>query len=269
MNFYNKRDFLVTCSFFVFHFNRGKYFQWTTDHDVIMCREVLVSEPYKFKPRTPERGQSWESVAQQLNSIHQPSFRVTARSVRDRLTLLSTKYAQKSRMEEKASGIEVEQTELDSLLEEILEREKEAKKDLESKDRDKKSKVEKEKATAEEVRKRALERMAKPKVEDQENKQKKPKVRRSTAEAIDYLRERSDNEADYRKQELEVRRREMEVQSEKQDQAHKQQQAMFTALMAQMQMQQQSQQNMQALLAAQQEQQTKLRKAFFENKKKE
>ena len=49
-----------------------------TDHDVIMCREVLVSKPYKFKPRTPERGQSWESVAQQLNSIHQLSFRVTA-----------------------------------------------------------------------------------------------------------------------------------------------------------------------------------------------
>ena len=157
-----------------------------------------MSEPYKFEPRTPERGQSWESVAQQLDSIHQPSFRVTARSVRDRLTLLSTKYAQNLRMEEKASGIDVEQTDLDSLLEEILEREKEAKKDLESKDRDKKSKVEKEKATAEEVRKRALERMAKPKVEDQENKQKKPKVRRSTAEAIDYLRERSDNETDYR-----------------------------------------------------------------------
>ena len=111
--------------------------------------------------------------------------------------------------------------------------------------------------------------MAKPKVEDQENKQKKPKVRRSTAEAIDYLRERSDNETDYRKQELEVRRREMELQSEKQDQAHKQQQAMFTALMAQMQMQQQSQQSMQALLAAQQEQQTKLLKAYFENKKKD
>ena len=72
-------------------------------------------------------------------------------------------------MEEKASGIDVEQTDLDSLLEEILEREKEAKKDLESKDRDKKSKVEKEKAKAEEVRKRgkrALERMAKPKVEN-------------------------------------------------------------------------------------------------------
>ena len=122
-----------------------------------------------FQDTPPERGQSWESVAQQLNSINQPSFGVTTRSIRDQLTLLSTKYAQNLRMEEKASGIDVEQTDLDSLLEEILEREKEAKKDLESKDRDKKSKVEKEKATAEEVRKRgkrALERMAKPKVED-------------------------------------------------------------------------------------------------------
>ena len=65
-------------------------------------------------------------------------------------------------MEEKMLGIEVEQTEFDSLLEEILEQEKEAKKDLEWKDWDKKSEVEKEKMTAEEVRKRALERMAKP-----------------------------------------------------------------------------------------------------------
>ena len=70
-----------------------------------------------------------------------------------------------------------------------MEQEKEA--NLESKDGDKKSKVEKEKATAEEVRKRALERMAKPKLEDHENKQKKPKVRRSTPEAIDYLREQT------------------------------------------------------------------------------
>ena len=60
-----------------------------------------MSEPYKFKLRTPERGQAWESVAQQLNSTHQPIFR----SVRDRFSLLSTKYAHKLRMEEKASGI--------------------------------------------------------------------------------------------------------------------------------------------------------------------
>lgn len=52
--------------------------------------------------------------------------------------------------------------ELDNLLEEILEQENDAKKELDSKDLEKKSKADKEKATAEEVRKRLMERMAKP-----------------------------------------------------------------------------------------------------------
>ena len=233
-----------------------------------MCREVLVSEPYKFKLRTPERGQAWESLAQQLNSIHQPKFRVTARSVRDRFSLLSTKYAQKLRMEERASGIEVEQTELERLIDEILEREKDAKRELDSKDREKKSKADKEKATAEQVRKQAMERMAK-RSDDQENKQKKPKIRRSTGDAIEYLRERSENDREHKKEELEVRKREIEVQAEKQDQAQKQQQAMFSALMAQIQQQQQQQQNVQVMLVAQQQQQTKLLMAFMESNKKQ
>ena len=227
----------------------NKYFQWTTDHDVIMCREVLVSEPYKFKLRTPERGQAWESVAQQLNSIHQPIFRVTTRSVCEWFSLLSIKYAHKLRMEEKASGIEVEQSELEKLIEEILEREKNAKSELESKDREKKSKAEKEKASAEEVRKQAMERMAKPKGVDEENKEKKPKIRQSTADAIDYLREKSSNEREYRKEELEIRKGEIQLQAEKQDQTQRQQQqAMFSAMMAQIQQQQQQLQNMMSLM---------------------
>lgn len=52
--------------------------------------------------------------------------------------------------------------ELDNLLEEILEQENDTKKELDSKDLEKKSKADKEKATAEEVRKRPMERMAKP-----------------------------------------------------------------------------------------------------------
>ena len=77
-------------------------------------------------------------MAQQLNSIHQPIFRVTTRSLHDQFSLLSTKYAHKLRTEEKASSIEVEQSELEKLIEDILEREKNAKNELESKDREKK-----------------------------------------------------------------------------------------------------------------------------------
>ena len=87
---------------------------------VIMCREVLVSELSNFKPRSPERGKVWEAIAQRLNAINQPKFRVSARAVRDRYSLLTAKQAQKLRDEEKASGIHVKITELDSLLEDTV-----------------------------------------------------------------------------------------------------------------------------------------------------
>lgn len=49
-------------------------------------------------------------------------------------------------MEERALRVEVEQMELDNLLEEILEQENDAKKELDSKDLEKKSKADKEKS---------------------------------------------------------------------------------------------------------------------------
>ena len=99
---------------------------WSNDHDIVMCREVLQIEPYQFKIRSPERGQSWESLAEKLNENSCPKFRVTARSVRDRYNLLTKKMAAKLKSEENASGIQVETWELDDLLEEILEKEKAA-----------------------------------------------------------------------------------------------------------------------------------------------
>ena len=147
-----------------------------------------MCELYNFKLRSPERGQAWENIAQQLNAIVQPSFRVTARSVWDRFSLLSTKNAQKLR-EEKASGIAVEQTELDNLLEEILEREKVAKLKFDSQDLENKNKSDKEKVRAENVRKQALETMAR---KSEDGEKQKTKVRRSTAAVIDYLAEKSD-----------------------------------------------------------------------------
>ena len=92
-----------------------------------MCREAIVSEPYSFRVRSPERRQVWDSIAAHLNSLNQPKFRVTGRAVSDRYTLLTSRHKQKLRDEEKASGIEIEETELDILLENILEGEKKRK----------------------------------------------------------------------------------------------------------------------------------------------
>ena len=84
-------------------------------------------------------------MAQHLNPITELKFRVTPRSVQDRYTHLITKKANQLKSEEGASEIEVIQTELDILLEEIIEKEEDAKQQLELGVGDKKKKEENEK----------------------------------------------------------------------------------------------------------------------------
>ena len=124
-----------------------------------MCREVLDIEPYQFKLRSPERGKAWETTSSHLNATSHPKFRVTPQSVRDRYNLLTKKFQVRLNREERASGISDDNSELDNLLEEILEKEKEAKEKLDNDDEDKKKSLANEKAAAEDMRKRALERV--------------------------------------------------------------------------------------------------------------
>ena len=48
---------------------RNKYFLWSVNHDVNMCHDVLVSEPFNFKSWSPEGGTDWEKISQELNAI--------------------------------------------------------------------------------------------------------------------------------------------------------------------------------------------------------
>ena len=120
---------------------RCKLFQWTEKHDVLLCREILACEPFYLKARSAKRGKTWEKIAKNLAMLQDPKFRVTARSVRDRCTLLTAKHAQKLRVEEGASGIVVEETELDNLFEDISEKEKLGKEQIELDTEKKKSKA--------------------------------------------------------------------------------------------------------------------------------
>lgn len=63
-------------------------------------------------------------IALNLNSLASPIFKVSKRSVRDRLTLLQTNCKEKIREEERASGINCDETQLDAAVEEILDKEK-------------------------------------------------------------------------------------------------------------------------------------------------
>ena len=101
--------------------------------------------------RSIERGRACEQVAQHLNAIAELTFRVTPISLRDRYTPLITRKANQLKYEEGASGIQVIQTELDILLQEILEKERETKQQLELEAGDKKKKEENAKISAEDV----------------------------------------------------------------------------------------------------------------------
>ena len=229
-----------------------------------MLREAVTSEPYNFKPKSSERGKVWECIAAYLNSLKTPEFRVTARAVRDRYALLISRHKLKQREEEKASGIDVpEPTELDTLLEEIREREKSAEEKIDALRNDKKAKDEKEKAAAEEIRQAAVQTMAKRKSDDNGEKPKKAKLRRSTSDAIEFLAEKSEKERELKKEELGIKKRELDLAETRQEEAAQQQQTMFSALMNQMQ-QQLQQQNLQIML----NQQNKVFMALLESIKK-
>ena len=56
---------------------------WNDNKDEMLCREVLLFEPYQFKPRSHERGNAWKAIAENLNASVTCSFKVDARSVRE------------------------------------------------------------------------------------------------------------------------------------------------------------------------------------------
>ena len=215
-----------------------------------MCREVLDIEPYQFKLRSPERGKAWETISSHLNATSYPKFRVTPRSVRDRYNLLTKKFQVRLNKEERASGIS------DNLLEEILEKEKAAKEKLENDGEDKKKSLTNEKAAAEDMRKRALERVGqtakrKGKEEGLEAEKSKRKNRKSTDEAVEYLKERASKEIQLREQELEMRKKEHDSMSQWEREKNEQQDKMLSSMLKQ---QEQQQQMMMMLLNQQQQQ---------------
>ena len=205
---------------------------WSDKHDLVLCREVLAMEPYQHPYRSKERGDIWNQIAINLNGLDHPKFKVNKRSVRDRLTLLITKYKAKIRQEENASGIACEETELDQALEEIIDKEKLA----DEKCSEAKKKEKEEKSAAEEHRQSAMERLGQTKKRNADSETdgaQAKKTRRSSSDVVEYLREKHERESDQRKEEMELRKMEQQASVEVQ----KQQNDMMKLFMQQQQQQ--------------------------------
>ena len=82
--------------------------EWTDDHDLLLMREMVLSDLFLFEKGSPNGGIVWDSIVENVNRIENPVFRLKdKRSVRDRRTLLKTKYKKKTKGEETANGVDM------------------------------------------------------------------------------------------------------------------------------------------------------------------
>ena len=219
---------LITASF-----SRNHSMEWSESHDLALCGEVLLLEPFKYPKRSKERGEIWGQIALNLNSVNSPKFKVSKRSVRDRFTMLQTKYKEKIK-EERASGIDCEETQLDAALEEITEKERAANLERNDKAGVMNKKIETERASAEEVRKQAMEHLGKTQKRNADSEEgKSSKYRNRSSDAVEYLKEKFQEEKELRKEEIELKRNEQQMMLDQQSQMQKQQLEMMKMMQKQ------------------------------------
>ena len=236
---------------------------WTSEKDEALCKEILLLEPFRFRPRTKESGTTWSQVAEDLRQIKSLNMTVDQRAVRDRYKILKSHFLQKMTEEEKGSGIAPpELTPVEAALEEIIEKEKEFEKQCSSEDSDKKEKAEKDRKIGEEMRQESLETFAQTKkrklLNSEEDDIETPKVgknRRSGADTLAYLKEKSDKEMEVKKEELQIKKKLQEEQLMEQRSMRQQQAHMVEAFSA---MQQSMQRQLQQQTELQQQQNSQL-----------
>lgn len=218
---------------------------WSENHNILLAREVLVSEPFRFKPRTVERGKVWQEITDRLNSSKVHKFRVTKRSTREHFNLLLGKYKAKRQSEIKLSGVDIEDSELDDAMEEIWEKWEAAEAQHDIDNLMNKKKVEEDRVNGEEVRKKACEKLGETsKRKSEEDSETKPKKsRRGGSDTIDFLREKAKLDLAFKQEERKCKQQEQERQSQLYGQVlttQQQQQQQQTQMMHMMQQQSQA-----------------------------
>ena len=187
--------------------------EWTEQHDVLFLREMVVSDIFDYKKGSPDRGRIWEAIQERLNNVEQPKFVLKdKRAVRDRWNLLQSKFRKRMAEEEKASGIDVEMSGRDVLIEELCNKEESLSFNANKKKADKEA--------AEDIRKKAMERMketTKRKSSESDTKGSGKKSRRNGGELVDFFREKAKSEQELRERELKIREQEQENAAKRQE----------------------------------------------------
>ena len=64
----------------VLFFSRSNLMYWTSEHDVLFCREVVSENPFKTRKSSSQRSEIWDTIANTLNTCPKPVFAVDKRS---------------------------------------------------------------------------------------------------------------------------------------------------------------------------------------------
>ena len=145
----------------------------------------METNPFSAERKTSERKRLWETIARNLVKRKSPKFKtsLSERSVRRRYMRITQGFKTKLSEEINACGISPEQSELDVLLEELMEREEERCQQG--------KKSEKDQEKAKDIRLKAMERLSQTKTRKSEEMTAPPKKsRRTSSEANSFLREK-------------------------------------------------------------------------------
>jgi len=191
---------------------------WTPEHDVLLCREVLLEEPYKYKHGSRDRGQTWERIAQSLNDVDTLNFCVDQRAVRDRFIKIERAF-QRNLAKKGRAEMNLNPTELDLLIEDAIEKSKAAQDELARGEETIALNGETEAETHRSVEKRPVEWLVEArKRENMEVARKRQKKNEDEQNLLMYLKEKNEIDLTLRMEEHEIRKRELDFKEREIDQ---------------------------------------------------
>jgi DNA replication protein DnaD len=151
----------------------------------------MVKNPFQFKKSSTQRGHVWLEIATNLACIKELKFKtdLDQSAIRDRYNLLSSKLRKKLSSEKKASGIDTEMSEVEDMIEELIQIEDDSTEKQRLNDEERKKKADTDKENANDIRVQATEKLGETKrrKENEGQEQKITKRKRSNgSEPLQY-----------------------------------------------------------------------------------
>ena len=172
-----------------------------------MFHEVVGEGVFNHKSGSRERGNSWQNVATTLNAID--GFLFTARAVRDRVINLLQKFSAQNNSEKQLSGEGgAEPTEYDTLLQDLVDLSRESGVKQEQITEQKKALADADKQKYLDIRDMAMKNLKESQQVLRDGPLSEKRPRRSNSDTFSFLREKLEQDKEFRGKELKLKQEE-------------------------------------------------------------